>query len=39
MPWHEVFDIVLWVAVDDSAQGGGEIVYRVYVGYLAGGDE
>ena len=39
MPWHEVFDTALQVAVEDDARGGGEIVDWVHVGYLVGGDD
>lgn len=39
MPGHEVFDAALRVAVEDGAEGGGEIVDRVYAGHLAGGDQ
>ena len=34
-PWHQVFNAALRVSVED----GGELVDRVHVGHLAGGDQ
>ena len=38
VPGHQFFDAVLGMAVEDGLQGRGQIIGRVGVGHLAGGD-
>ena len=39
VPGHQFFDAVLGMALEDGLQGRGQIIGRVYVGHLAGGDQ
>ena len=39
VPGHQFFDAVLGMAVEDGLQGRGQIIGRVGVGHLAGGDQ